>query len=92
MGCRWTGPRKFFEMSKVAFFIIIQLCYGQFLTRNGLNFRWIVEKKLFLVLTSGEFLEVLGSGIGTGLVFCHSFSVSNNVYGIEKVVFTFCNI
>ena len=40
----------------------------------------IIEKKMFLVLTSGKFLEALGSGIGTGLVFCHSFSVSNNVY------------
>ena len=37
------------------------------------------KKKLFLVLTLGKFLEALGSGIGTGLVFCHSFSVSNNV-------------
>ena len=26
-GSRWTGPRKFFEVSKVAFFIVIQLCY-----------------------------------------------------------------
>ena len=40
----------------------------------------IIEKKLFLVLTSGKFLEGLGSGIGTGLVFCLSFSISNNVY------------
>ena len=28
LGCRWTGPRIFFEMSKVAFFIVIQLCYN----------------------------------------------------------------
>ena len=39
-----------------------------------------VQKKKFLVLTSGKFLEALGSGIRTGSVFCHSFSVSNNVY------------
>ena len=39
----------------------------------------IIEKKMFLVLTSGKFLEVLGSGIGTSLVFCLSLSVSNNV-------------
>ena len=34
---------------------------------------------MFLVLTSGKFLEALGSEIGTGSVFCQSFSVSNNV-------------
>jgi hypothetical protein len=39
----------------------------------------IIEKKMFLVLTSRKFLEALESGIGTGLVFCHSFSVSSNV-------------
>jgi len=37
------------------------------------------KKKMFLVLTSGKFLEALESGIGTGLAFCHSFLVSNNV-------------
>ena len=36
-------------------------------------------KKKFLVFTLGKFLEALGGRIGTGLVFCHSFSVSNNV-------------
>ena len=30
-------------------------------------------------LIQGKFLEALGSGIGTSLVFCHSFSVLNNV-------------
>ena len=39
----------------------------------------IIEKMSFLVLTSGKFLEALGSAIGTSLVFCNSFSVSNNV-------------
>ena len=40
----------------------------------------IIEKKnSFLVLTSGKFLEALGSGIGIGIVFCLSFSVSNTV-------------
>ena len=37
------------------------------------------KKKSFLVLTLGKILEALGSGIGTGLVFCLSFSVPNNV-------------
>ena len=37
------------------------------------------RKKYFLVLTSGNFLKALGSGIGTCSVFCHSFSFSNNV-------------
>jgi hypothetical protein len=37
------------------------------------------KKKSFPVLTSGKFLEALGSRIGTGLVFYLSFSVSNNV-------------
>ena len=27
--CRWTGPRNFFEMSKVAFFIVIHLFYNE---------------------------------------------------------------
>ena len=41
-----------------------------------------VTRGLGVVLTSGKFLEVLGSGIGAGLVFCHSFSVSNNVFRV----------
>ena len=32
-----------------------------------------------LVLTLGKFLEALGSGIGTGSIFCLSFSLSNRV-------------
>ena len=28
-GSRWTGPRFFFEMSKVPPFIVIQLCYNE---------------------------------------------------------------
>ena len=39
----------------------------------------IMKKKSFLVLTSGKFLETLGSGIGTGSIFCLSFSLSNRV-------------
>ena len=39
----------------------------------------IMKKKMFLVLTSGKFLEALGSGIVTGSIFCLSFSLSNNV-------------
>ena len=34
---------------------------------------------LFLVLTLGKFLEALGSGIGTFSIFCHPFSLLNNV-------------
>ena len=37
-------------------------------------------KKKFLVLESGKFLEALGSKIGTGSVFCHSFSFWDNVF------------
>ena len=37
------------------------------------------KKKSFLVLTLGKFLEALGSGIGTGSIFCLSFSLSNRV-------------
>ena len=33
-----------------------------------------------LVLTSGKFLEALGSEIGTGSIFCLSFSLSNRVF------------
>ena len=40
----------------------------------------------FLVLSLGKFLEDLGSGIGTGSVFCHSFSVSNDVVRKETNV------
>ena len=40
---------------------------------------------LFLVLTSGKFLEALGSGIGTGSIFCLSFLLSNNVSYITPV-------
>ena len=40
----------------------------------------ITEFFLFLVLTSGKFLEALESRIGTCSVFCHSFSLSNNVH------------
>ena len=38
-----------------------------------------MKKKSFLVLTSGKFLEALGSGIGTCLVFFLSFLFSNIV-------------
>ena len=31
-------------------------------------------------MTSGKFLEALGSGIGTGSIFCLSFSLSNRVF------------
>ena len=49
----------------------------------------ILKKKSFLVLTPGKFLEAQGSGIGTCLVFCHSFSLSNNVclHGIKATEF-----
>ena len=46
----------------------------------GLSSKSNYEKKTsFLVLTSGKFLEALGSGIGTGSIFCLSCSLSNNV-------------
>ena len=46
----------------------------------GLSPKSNYEKKiLFLVLTSGKFLEALGGGIGTGSIFCLSFSLSNRV-------------
>ena len=46
------------------------------------------EKKSLLVLTSGNFLEALGSRIGTGSIFCLSFSLSNRVLGIRKFRFS----
>ena len=52
----------------------------------------IIEKKSFLVLTSGKFLEALESGIGTGSVFCHSFSVSNNVYFFSCIAYALITI
>ena len=45
----------------------------------GLSPKSNYEKKMFLVLTSGKFLEALGNGIGTGSIFCLSFSLSNRV-------------
>ena len=46
----------------------------------GLSQKSNYEKKnSFLVLTSGKFLEALGRGIGTGSIFCLSFSLSNRV-------------
>ena len=45
----------------------------------------IMKKKSFLVLTSGNFLEALGSRIGTGSIFCLSFSLSNRVCTLEKI-------
>ena len=35
----------------------------------------------------GRFLDALESGIGTGLVFCHSFSFTNNVDGPDCLRF-----
>ena len=45
----------------------------------GLSPKSNYKKNSFLVLTSGKFLEALGSGIGTGSIFCLSFSLSNRV-------------
>ena len=46
----------------------------------GLSLKSNYEKKNpFLVLTSGKFLEALGIGIGTGSIFCLSFSLTNRV-------------
>ena len=39
----------------------------------------ITEIFSFLVLTFGKFLEALGRGMRTCSIFCHSFSLSNNV-------------
>ena len=38
------------------------------------------KKNSFPILTSGKFLEALGGEIGTGSIFCLSFSLSNRVY------------
>ena len=48
------------------------------------------KKIVSFFLTLGKFLEALGSGIGTCLVFCHSFSLSNNVH-CELQRFAFFN-
>ena len=45
-----------------------------------------MKKKSFLVLTSGKFLEALGSGIGTCLVFCLSFLFSNIVMYVQEIL------
>ena len=39
----------------------------------------IMKKTMFLVLTSGKFLEALGCEVRTGSIFCLSFSLSNRV-------------
>ena len=49
-------------------------------TVNGIISEVQLWKKIsFLVLTSGKFLEALRRGIGTGSIFCLSFSLSNRV-------------
>ena len=48
----------------------------------AINHNWktfLKSTKPIVLFVSNRTLEALGSGIGTGLVFCHSFSVSNNV-------------
>ena len=45
------------------------------------------KKKSFLVLTSGKFLEALGSEIGTGSIFYLSFSLSNRVRIVTLFLF-----
>ena len=39
----------------------------------------IMKKKIVSCFDIGKFLEALGSGIGTGSIFCLSFSLSNRV-------------
>ena len=40
----------------------------------------------------GKFLEALGSGIGTGSIFCLSFSLSNRVSKLDHgKLFSLCN-
>jgi hypothetical protein len=52
---------------------------GQSTLFESENERQKIEPVSFLVLTSGKFLEPLGSGIGSGSIFCLSFSLSNRV-------------
>ena len=54
----------------------------------GLSPKSNYEKKIsFLVLTSGKFLEAEETGIGTGSIFCLSFSLSNRVTCYSQFVF-----
>ena len=41
-------------------------------------------------MTSGKFLEALGSGIGTGSIFCLSFSLSNRVNSFLGGAIAYC--
>ena len=45
---------------------------------------------MFIVLTSGKLKEALGSWIGTGSVFCHSFSFSDSPRIIHKCLAAQC--
>ena len=65
-------------------FLVLSICIPKRI--NGIISEvQLWKKKLFLVLTSGKFLEALGSGIGTGSIFCLSFSLSNRVNSIMKL-------
>ena len=76
--------------------IIQCICFGKHMDRIQVFFFWntwdyfqcpIIKKKLLSYFDIREVSrKTLGSGIGTGLVFCLSFSVSNNVYSYFSVV------
>ena len=57
----------------------------------GLSPKSNYEKKKILVLTSGKFLEGLGSGIGTCSIFCLSFALSNRVLPLE-IMYVISNV
>ena len=59
-------------------FLVLSICIPKRI--NGIISEVQLWKRfLFLVLTLGKFLEALGSRIGTGSIFCLSFSLSNRV-------------
>ena len=59
-------------------FKVLSICIPKRI--NGIISEVQLWKKIsFLVSTSGKFLEALGTGIGTGSIFCLSFSLSNRV-------------
>ena len=59
-------------------FLVLSICIPKRIDRIISEVQ-LWKKNSFLVLTSGKFLEALGGGIGTGSIFCLSFSLSNRV-------------
>ena len=60
-------------------FLVLSICIPKRINRIISEVQ-LWKKISLLVLTLGKFLEAVGRGIGTGSIFCLSFSLSNRVH------------